>query len=50
MTRPDLNRIERLPDTEGIRNEVILQKGHSVSFGASLEQTIRLTGDSYTIF
>ncbi|MCC3376717.1 SelA-like pyridoxal phosphate-dependent enzyme [Cohnella sp. REN36] len=46
MTGTDLDRIERLPDVAGLRHEVILQKGHSVSFGASLAQTIRLTGAS----
>ncbi|MBB6672135.1 hypothetical protein [Cohnella nanjingensis] len=44
MTGTDLNRLERLPDTSGLRNEVVIQKGHSVSFGAGLAQTIRLTG------
>ncbi|NJD03797.1 MAG: aminotransferase class V-fold PLP-dependent enzyme [Ruminiclostridium sp.] len=44
MTGSDLYKIEKLPDTEGMKNEVILQKGHSVNFGANIAQMIRLTG------
>lgn len=36
--------IERLPDTEGLRNEVLVQLGHMVGYGASLHQTIAMTG------
>jgi len=35
---------QRLPDSEGLANEVILQKGHSVNFGASIPQMIMLGG------
>ena len=44
MTGSDLYKIEKLPDTEGMKNEVVLQKGHSVNFGANITQMIRLTG------
>lgn len=36
--------IERLPDTTGLRNEVLVQTGHLVGYGASLHQTIAMTG------
>lgn len=44
MTGDHLLSIERLPDTRGLRNEVLVQTGHLVGYGASLEQTIRLSG------
>jgi D-glucosaminate-6-phosphate ammonia-lyase len=44
MTRLDLAAIERLPETSGLKNEVILQKGHEVNYGANVSQNIRLTG------
>lgn len=44
MTGLDLAAIERLPDTTGLKNEVILQKGHEVNYGASVSQNIRMTG------
>lgn len=44
MTGAELSRIEQLPDTRGLRNEVLLQKGHDVNFGASISQMIALTG------
>lgn len=44
MTGSDLHAIERLPDTEGLRNEVVILSGHMISFGAPVEQMIRLAG------
>jgi D-glucosaminate-6-phosphate ammonia-lyase len=44
MTGCDLAAIERLPDTAGLKNEVLLQVGHMVNYGAPLEQAIRLAG------
>jgi L-seryl-tRNA(Ser) seleniumtransferase len=44
MTGPDLAAIARLPDTAGLRSEVILQYGHAVDYGAPVEQGIRLSG------
>ena len=45
MTGADLARIERLPDTTGLeRDEVVIQTGHMVYYGAPVEQAIRLAG------
>jgi D-glucosaminate-6-phosphate ammonia-lyase len=40
----DLAAIEALPDSSGRPNEVILPKGHSVHFGGSITQMIRIGG------
>jgi L-seryl-tRNA(Ser) seleniumtransferase len=44
MTGVDLGLIERLPDTNGLKSEVIVQQGHLINYGAPIEQAIRLTG------
>ena len=44
MTGADLARIEQLPDTAVMKDEVLLQVGHMVSYGAPIEQAIRLAG------
>lgn len=45
LTGADLARIERLPDTDGLaRDEVVIQTGHMVHYGAPVEQAIRLAG------
>ncbi len=45
MTRDDLLAIERLPDdTAGLNTEVLIQVGHMVSYGAPVDQSIRLAG------
>ena len=44
MTGANLARIEQLPDTTGMKNEVLIQVGHMVHYGAPIEQAIRLTG------
>jgi D-glucosaminate-6-phosphate ammonia-lyase len=44
MTGADLARIEQLPDTTGMKNEVVIQSGHMVHYGAPVEQAIRLAG------
>ncbi|MCW5720466.1 MAG: aminotransferase class V-fold PLP-dependent enzyme [Devosia sp.] len=44
ITGEDLLAIEQLPDTGGRRNEVLIQTGHMVSYGAPVEQAIRLAG------
>lgn len=44
MTGTDLAAVERLPETSGLRNEVVVQMGHLCSYGAPVEQSIRLTG------
>jgi D-glucosaminate-6-phosphate ammonia-lyase len=44
MTGADLAAIERLPDTDGLKNEVVLLAGHMVDYGAPVEQAVRLAG------
>lgn len=44
MTGADPAAIERLPDTAGMKDEVIVQAGHLVNFGAPVGQMIRLSG------
>ena len=44
MTGSDLAAIERLPDAAGLKNEVVILAGHMVSYGAPVEQAIRLAG------
>jgi len=44
MTGDDMGLIQRLPDTRGLKNEVIIQTGHLVNYGHPIEQDIRLTG------
>lgn len=44
MTGVDPARVEQLPDTTGMKNEVLIQMGHMVFYGASVPQAARLTG------
>ena len=44
MTGTDLAAIERLPSVGGPKNEVLIQMGHMVNYGAPVEQAIRLSG------
>ncbi len=44
MTGDDMAMIERLPDTEGMQREVVIQLGHIVNYGHSIAQDIRQTG------
>ena len=44
MTGPDLARVERLPETTGLKNEVILQRGHNINYGGPITQNITLPG------
>ena len=44
MTGPDLARVARLPDTEGLRDEIVLPLAHDINFGAPISQMIRLSG------
>ncbi|WP_196258877.1 aminotransferase class V-fold PLP-dependent enzyme [Pelagibacterium limicola] len=44
MTGKDLAAIERLPDSTGLKNEIVVQTGHLVSYGAPVDQGIRLSG------
>src|SRR5438874_2819416 len=44
MTGADPARIEQLPDTAGMKDEVLIQTGHLVSYGAPIDQAIRIAG------
>lgn len=44
ITGNNLTLIERMPDSEGLKNEIIIQKGHQVHFGANIGQMIRIGG------
>ncbi|HEY4202127.1 MAG TPA: aminotransferase class V-fold PLP-dependent enzyme [Devosiaceae bacterium] len=44
ITGPNLWAIEQLPDTGTLKNEVLIQTGHMVNYGAPVEQGIRLAG------
>ncbi|MGH7056889.1 MAG: aminotransferase class V-fold PLP-dependent enzyme [Acetobacteraceae bacterium] len=44
MTGEDLAAIERLPDTNDLKNEVAIQLGHMINYGAPIEQAIRIAG------
>jgi uncharacterized pyridoxal phosphate-dependent enzyme len=44
MTGRDLGKVDQLPDTRGMRNEVIMQRGHEVTYGQLVSQNIRLAG------
>lgn len=40
----NLTRIEAIPHVSGVPNEIIIQKGHAVHFGASITQMIAIGG------
>lgn len=44
MTGANMAKVEQLPDTSGMKGEVLLQRGHSVWFGGSILQMVRLSG------
>ena len=44
MTGSDRGKIAQLPETKGMTDEVVIQRGHLVNFGAPIAQTIRLSG------
>ena len=44
MTGNDLAQVWQLPDTEGMKHRVLIQKGHCVNYGAPITQAIRLAG------
>lgn len=44
LTGVNLTLIERLPNSDGLKNEIVLQKGHAVHFGAAITQMISLGG------
>ncbi|MEG1207049.1 MAG: DgaE family pyridoxal phosphate-dependent ammonia lyase [Angelakisella sp.] len=40
----DITLIEQLPNSAGLKNEIVIQKGHAVNFGADVCQMIRIGG------
>ena len=46
MTGRDLARVEQLPDTKGMKNEVVMQKGHEITYGHNVSQNVRIAGAS----
>jgi len=44
MTGGDSEKVAQLPDTAGMPNRVVIQRGHCISFGAPVAQLIRLAG------
>jgi L-seryl-tRNA(Ser) seleniumtransferase len=44
ITGDNLWAIEQLPDTGTLKNEVLIQTGHMVNYGAPVEQGIRMAG------
>ncbi|MSP83078.1 MAG: hypothetical protein EXQ94_09125 [Alphaproteobacteria bacterium] len=44
MAGDDFARVRALPDTTGMRDEVVMLKGHVVDFGADVRQMVRLAG------
>lgn len=44
MTGSDLGRVVQLPDTTGMRNEVVMQLGHNLNFGGEVAQMVRIAG------
>ena len=44
MTGEDLARVLQLPDTSGMKDRVVIQKGHCVNYGQPITQAIRLAG------
>ncbi|WP_411503936.1 DgaE family pyridoxal phosphate-dependent ammonia lyase [Brevibacillus centrosporus] len=44
ITGTHLSLIEKLPCSEGLKNKIVIQKGHAVHFGAPVQQMIALGG------
>jgi L-seryl-tRNA(Ser) seleniumtransferase len=44
MTGDRMSAVEQLPDTNGLKNEVVIQTGHLINYGHPIEQDIRITG------
>ena len=44
MTGADLPKVLQLPDTTGLKDRVLIQKGHCVNYGQPVTQAIRLAG------
>ena len=44
MTGTDIAKVLQLPDTSGMPNRVLIQKGHCINYGNPITQSIRLAG------
>ena len=44
MTGSDLGRVEQLPDATGMKDEVVLQRGHNITYGGHVTQNITIVG------
>lgn len=44
MTGRDLGRAEQLPDTSGMKSEVVMQRGHEMTYGQNVSQNVRIAG------
>ena len=44
MTGVDPVRVAQLPDTSGMKDRVVMQRGHDANFGTLVSQMIRLAG------
>jgi L-seryl-tRNA(Ser) seleniumtransferase len=44
MTGRNLARVEQLPDTTGMKDTVVIQRGHNVTYGGYVTQNIRIAG------
>ncbi len=44
MTGADIAKVLQLPDTAGMPNRVLIQKGHCINYGHPITQAIRLSG------
>ena len=50
MTGKDPGLIEKLPNTEGLKTEVLVQSGHLCNYGGTVDQAIRLSGATTVSF
>jgi len=51
ITGKDFGKIRRLPDTTNIfKDEVIIQKGHLINYGANIRNTVELSGSNLIEF
>lgn len=44
ITKGRIDLVQRLPESDGLKNEIIIQKGHAVDYGAPMTTMIRLAG------
>ena len=44
ITNNDINLIRKMPDSNGLKNEIIIQKGHAIGFGAPITTMVRIGG------